>query len=90
MSRSWVRLWGDALARRFGWLADQVNTDIPTAVHKRLLALVAQSRKTWLGATPDHSVPGAIGYVWCPSGFVNGRTGTLLLQKLIHTHPTAN
>ena len=31
-------------------------------MHKRLLALVAQSRKTWLGATPDHSVPGAIGY----------------------------
>jgi predicted transcriptional regulator of viral defense system len=57
-----ARIGGGALGRRFCWLADHVKADIPPAVHKRLLALVAQSRKTWLGATPDHSVPGAIGY----------------------------
>jgi len=57
-----ARIGCGALVRRFGWLADHVKADITPAVHKRLLALAARSRKTWLGAAPDHSVPGAIGY----------------------------
>jgi len=56
------RIRAGALVRRFGWLADHVKANIPPAVRERLLALAARSRKTWLGAAPEHSVPGAIGY----------------------------
>jgi predicted transcriptional regulator of viral defense system len=56
------RIGAGALVRRFGWLADHVKADIPPAVRERLLGLAARSRKTWLGAAPEHSVPGAIGY----------------------------
>jgi predicted transcriptional regulator of viral defense system len=51
-----------ALARRFGWLADHVKAEIPPSLRERLMALAARSRQTWLGASPKHSVPGAIGY----------------------------
>jgi predicted transcriptional regulator of viral defense system len=53
-----------ALARRFGWLADYVQADVPRAVRDRVLALAARSRKTWLGPDPARvpAVEGAIGY----------------------------
>ena len=53
-----------AVARRFGWLADYVQADVPPAVRDRVLALAARSRKTWLGPDPARVlvVEGAIGY----------------------------
>jgi predicted transcriptional regulator of viral defense system len=53
-----------ALARRFGWLADYVQADVPPAVRDRVLALAARSRKTWLGPDPARApaAEGAIGY----------------------------
>ena len=53
-----------ALARRFGWLADYVQADVPAAVRDRVLALAARSRKTWLGPDPARApaAGGAIGY----------------------------
>jgi predicted transcriptional regulator of viral defense system len=56
------RIGAGALVRRFGWLADHVKADIPSAVRERLFELAARSRKTWLGAAPEHAVPSAIGY----------------------------
>ena len=53
-----------ALARRFGWLVDHVNADVPSEIRDRLHRLAAQSRKTWLGPNPARArvVQGAIGY----------------------------
>ncbi len=56
------RIGTGALVRRFGWLADHVKADIPPSTRERLLRLAARSRKTWLGAAPEHAMPGAIGY----------------------------
>jgi len=53
-----------ALVRRFGWVADHVNAEVPAPVRDRLAHLAARSRKTWLGADPARAgvVPQAIGY----------------------------
>jgi predicted transcriptional regulator of viral defense system len=56
------RINSGALMRRFGWLADHVKAEVPPDMRERLLGLAARSRKTWLGAAPEHAVPGAIGY----------------------------
>jgi len=58
------RIGSGALVRRFGWLADHVQADIPPAIHASLLRLAARSRTTWLGSNPERArVPhDAIGY----------------------------
>ena len=65
------RINSGALVRRSGWLADHVKAEIPPAIRERLLGLAARSRKTWLGASPKHTVPGAIGYDATWRVFVN-------------------
>src|SRR5215472_8415678 len=58
------RIGSGALVRRFGWLVDHANSDIPPAIRDRLLQLAARSRKTWFGPGPARAraVQGAIGY----------------------------
>ena len=46
------RIGSGALARRFGWLVDRVEADVPDGIRDRLLQLAAQSRKTWSGIDP--------------------------------------
>jgi len=77
------RIGAGALARRFGWLVDHVKAEIPPDTRARLLALAARSRKTWLGAAPESSVPHAIGYdeMWrlfvnVPRKELHGSAGT--------------
>src|SRR5882762_9729784 len=77
------RIKSGALARRFGWLVDHVKAEIPPDTRARLLALAARSRKTWLGAAPESSVPHAIGYdeMWrlfvnVPRKELHGSAGT--------------
>lgn len=67
------RMRSSALVRRFGWLADHVNADIPSAVRDRLIGLAAHSRSTWLGSDPARAreVKGAIGYDETWRVFVN-------------------
>jgi predicted transcriptional regulator of viral defense system len=65
------RIGTGALARRFGWLADFIKADIPPSSRTRIVALAAQSRKTWLGVSPDSPVPRAIGYNETWKVFVN-------------------
>jgi predicted transcriptional regulator of viral defense system len=56
------RINSGALARRIGWLADYVKTDVPPAARDRLLQLAALSRKTWLGPDPAR---GRARGAWC-------------------------
>jgi predicted transcriptional regulator of viral defense system len=60
------RIGAGALARRFGWLTDFIKADMPQSARARIVALAAQSRKTWLGAPPERLLHNAIGYdeVW--------------------------
>ncbi len=46
------RIGSGALVRRFGWLLDHVNADVPPQARARLLQLAGRSRKTWLGSDP--------------------------------------
>lgn len=50
------------MTRRFGWLADFIKADMPQSARARIGDLAARSRKTWLGSSPEHVVPRAIGY----------------------------
>jgi predicted transcriptional regulator of viral defense system len=67
------RIGSGALARRFGWLVDHVEADVPEGVRDHLLQLAAQSRKTWFGTDPvrTRAVQGAIGYDKTWRVFVN-------------------
>jgi predicted transcriptional regulator of viral defense system len=65
------RIGAGALARRFGWLADFIKADMPSSARARIVHLAARSRKTWLGAPPEHLVPRAIGYDATWKIFVN-------------------
>ena len=58
------RINSGALVRRFGWLVDHVQADVPPAVRDRLRQLAARSRKAALGPDPARAreVKGAIGY----------------------------
>ena len=61
-----------ALARRFGWLADHVEAEMPPDIRDRLLQLAARSRKTWLGPPARaRRIPDAIGYDKTWRVFVN-------------------
>jgi predicted transcriptional regulator of viral defense system len=65
------RIGAGALARRFGWLADFIQADIPPSPRARISALAARSRKTWLGASPENPVARAIGFDEAWKVFVN-------------------
>ena len=67
------RIGSGALARRFGWLVDHVEADVPDEVRNRLLQLAALSRKTWFGTAPARAgvVQRAIGYDKTWRVFVN-------------------
>jgi len=56
------RINSGALVRRFGWLVDHVQADVPPAVRDRLRQLAARSRKAALGPDPARAreVKGAI------------------------------
>jgi predicted transcriptional regulator of viral defense system len=56
------RMGSGALARRFGWLVDHVNAELPEEVRGRLLRLAYRSRKAWLGPAPKRKIFDAIGY----------------------------
>jgi predicted transcriptional regulator of viral defense system len=56
------RIGSGALVRRFGWLVDHVQAEVPQAVRERLLRLAGRSRKAWLGPSPKLEVSDAIGY----------------------------
>jgi len=57
------RIGSGALARRFGWLLDHAQAEMPTDVRERLLMLAKRSRESWLGPNPAraHTVRAAIG-----------------------------
>ena len=46
------RIGSGALIRRFGWLCDDLKTDMPLSVRERVLRLASRSRKAWLGPNP--------------------------------------
>jgi predicted transcriptional regulator of viral defense system len=54
------RIGSAPLVRRFGWLADHADADIPAGQRERLLRLAGHGRKAFLG--PKGEVKGAIGY----------------------------
>jgi predicted transcriptional regulator of viral defense system len=52
-----------ALVRRFGWLADHVNADMPPEIRERLTGLTGGGTTgARLGPPHYHTVPDAIGY----------------------------
>ena len=51
-----------ALVRRFGWVMDHVQADMPADIRERLLQLAARGPRTWMGPNSAHKVAGAIGY----------------------------
>jgi predicted transcriptional regulator of viral defense system len=58
------RIGSGALVRRFGWLVDHVQADVPPEIRASLLRLAARSRTTWLGSNPARAraAHDAIGY----------------------------
>ena len=57
------RISSGALVRRFGWLADHVNADIPPEIRERLTGLTGGgSTRARLGPPHYHTVQDAIGY----------------------------
>ncbi len=54
------RIGSAPLVRRFGWLADHADAEIPASERERLLRLAGHNRKAFLG--PKGKVKGAIGY----------------------------
>jgi predicted transcriptional regulator of viral defense system len=67
------RVGSGALIRRFGWLADHVQADLPPDLRARLQVLAGRSRRTWLGADPARAraVEDAIGFDETWRVFVN-------------------
>jgi predicted transcriptional regulator of viral defense system len=56
------RIDSTALVRRFGWVMDHVNADMPAEIREHLLKLAARGPRTWLGVNPKDKMQGAIGY----------------------------
>lgn len=56
------RIGSGALVRRFGWLSDHVQAEVPQSIREELLGLIGKSTKAWLGAAPGREVESAIGY----------------------------
>jgi predicted transcriptional regulator of viral defense system len=56
------RIDSTALVRRFGWVADHGNADMPADIRQRLLGLAMRGPRTWMGPNPKTQVRGAIGY----------------------------
>ena len=63
------RIGSSPLIRRFGWLVDYVNADIPSGERERLLRLAGKGRKTFLG--PRGESQGTVGYSEAWHLFVN-------------------
>jgi predicted transcriptional regulator of viral defense system len=63
------RIGSSPLIRRFGWLVDYVNADIPSSERERLFRLAGNGRKTFLG--PKGELQGTIGYSETWHLFVN-------------------
>ena len=62
-----------SLVRRFGWLCDHVEAEMPEEVRKGLLKMAANGRRTSVGPDPARAltVPDAIGYSETWRLFVN-------------------
>ncbi|HEV2174664.1 MAG TPA: type IV toxin-antitoxin system AbiEi family antitoxin [Nitrospira sp.] len=56
------RIDSTALVRRFGWVIEHVNADMPAGIRERLLQFAARGPRTWMGPNPASKVQGAIGY----------------------------
>jgi predicted transcriptional regulator of viral defense system len=65
------RIESGALVRRFGWLADHAQAEIPPDLRARLMAMSGRSTRAWLGPAPERKVDGAIGYDHTWRVFVN-------------------
>lgn len=65
------RIESGALVRRFGWLADHAQAEIPPNVRARLMSMSGRSTRAWLGPSPERKVDGAIGYDHAWRIFVN-------------------
>lgn len=67
------RIGSGALARRFGWLVDHIQADLPADPRAGLLRVAARSRGTWWGSDPArvHTIEGAIGFDGSWRVFVN-------------------
>ena len=65
------RIGSTALIRRFGWVMDHINAQIPADIRERLLRLAARGSRTWMGPNPSRKVPDAIGYNGTWRLFVN-------------------
>jgi predicted transcriptional regulator of viral defense system len=57
------RIGSGALVRRFGWLADHINADMPAGMRERLTGLTGGgSTRARLGPPHYHTAQDAIGY----------------------------
>jgi predicted transcriptional regulator of viral defense system len=56
------RIASTALVRRFGWVMDHVQAEMPPDARVRLLGLAESGPRTWMGQNPAAVVKGAIGY----------------------------
>jgi len=56
------RIGSTALVRRFGWVMDHVEAEMPPDARVRLLGLAARGPRTWMGPKPAAEVKGAVGY----------------------------
>jgi predicted transcriptional regulator of viral defense system len=67
------RIGSGALIRRFGWLADYAQAELPPDLRARLMQQARRSRNTWLGSDPARAraVEGALGYDATWRVFVN-------------------
>jgi len=71
------RIGSTALVRRFGWVMDHVQAEMPPDVRKRLLGLAARGPRTWMGPNPAAKAKGAVGYDKTWHLFVNVPHGDL-------------
>ena len=67
-----------ALVRRFGWLADHVQADIPPGLRERLLSITGRSSAATLGSSGSRPARDAIGYDATWRIFVNVSRDELL------------
>lgn len=56
------RMGTDTIARRFGWLADHVQADVPQDIRQGVMNLTGQGSTATLGPPRSHKVPDAVGY----------------------------
>jgi predicted transcriptional regulator of viral defense system len=56
------RIDSTALTRRFGWVMDHADADMPTDIREGLLRFATRGPRTWFGPKPESTVQSAIGY----------------------------